>query len=42
MLDDDHQLAASLPVIWDTIRKSLDLGGVVRQPVTSRSRDSRP
>lgn len=42
MLDDDHQLAASLPVIWDTIRKSLDLGGVVRQPVTSKSRDSRP
>jgi len=42
MLADDHQLANSLPTVWDTIRKSLDLGGVVRQAVTSKSRDSRP
>ena len=42
LLDDDHQLAASLPFIWDTLRKSLVVPTAVSEPVTSKSRDSRP
>jgi hypothetical protein len=41
MLDDDHQLAASLPFIWSTLRTTLELGDVERPALTSKSRDSR-